>query len=346
MPERPTRRCLVLGGAGFIGSHLVERRIAAGDHVTVIDSFEYCYSDNLEALDGHPHLEVLRADVSEPGWSVPGDFDDLYHLAGVVATGEFMRRPVAALWTSLRPMEALLRYRRDRNRKARLLFASSSEVYGDAQVHPQPEGYRGHVSCTGPRSGYDEGKRATESLITGWAREHDEPCAAAVVRLFNTYGPRMTANGRLVPSMVVDALQSGEITVNRPGTQTRTLLDVRDALVAIERALERQHPVPINIGGFETMPVRETAERIAAAVLDITGREVRLTDGPEIPDEVLRRRPDLARAKELLDWAPSTPFSAGVREVIRYWQGRTEPAREEDAEESLPIPSGGERPQA
>ncbi len=316
------RSALVLGGAGFIGSHLVEDLLAGGSRVTVVDSMEYCYADNLEAARSSDRLTVITADVTRPDWEVEGHFDEIFHLAGVVATGDFVARPTAALWTSLLPLAKLLRYRADHRPEVKLLFASSSEVYGKAEVHPQPEEYVGHVDCIGPRSGYDEGKRAGESLIVGWARELGMDCACAIVRIFNTYGPRMTANGRLVPTMVHDALKNASIAVNRPGTQTRTLLDVRDCIRGLRKAIALQHPRPINIGGVETMPVRETAERIASAVESRTGRPVTLEWAPEIDADIARRRPDITRARELLDWQPTIPFEEGIERVIDYWQDR------------------------
>jgi nucleoside-diphosphate-sugar epimerase len=313
---------LVTGGAGFIGSHLTEALVHGGCRVTVVDSMQFCHPDNLDAALRSGRVELRREDCAADGWRVSGDFDEIFHLAGVVATGEFMARPVAALWTSLMPMEQILRYQRDRRPRVQVLFASSSEVYGDAQVDPQGEDYRGSVSITGPRSGYDEGKRATESLIAGWARERRLPAVAAVVRLFNTYGARMTANGRLVPTMVVDALRHGRIVVNVPGTQTRTLLYVSDCVTALRRAMAVQSPQPINVGGLETMSVRVTAEHIAAAVGEMTGRTVRIESGPAVPDDIMQRRPDLRRVREVLAWSPAVCFADGIKHVIDYWRKR------------------------
>jgi UDP-glucuronate decarboxylase len=313
---------LITGGAGFIGSHLTEALVRDGCRVTVVDSMQFCHADNLDAVLGSGRVELRREDCAADGWRVRGEFDEIYHLAGVVATGEFTARPVAALWTSLLPMERILRYQRDERPQTRLLFASSSEVYGDAQVDPQGEDYRGNVSTTGPRSGYDEGKRATEALIAGWARERQLPAVAAIVRLFNTYGPRMTANGRLVPTMIVDALRHGRIEVNAPGTQTRTLLYVSDGVTALRAAMSKQPQQPINIGGVETMAVRETAEHIAAAVRAITGKPVRIELGPAVTDDIKQRRPDLSRVRAALGWAPTVRFAEGVENVIAYWQER------------------------
>jgi dTDP-glucose 4,6-dehydratase len=313
---------LITGGAGFIGSHLTEALVRDGCRVTVVDSMEFCHPDNLDAALRSGLVELRREDCAADGWRVSGEFDEVFHLAGVVATREFMARPVAALWASLLPMEQILRYQRDRRPPTRVLFASSSEVYGDAQAHPQSEDYRGNVSITGPRSGYDEGKRATEALIAGWARERRLPAVAAIVRLFNTYGPRMTANGRLVPTMVVDALRQGRIVVNAPGSQSRTLLYVSDGVTALRRAMAVQAPQPINVGGVETMSVHATAEHIAAAVGEITGRTVRIEPGPAVPDDVMQRRPDLHRARELLAWTPELRFADGIKQVIGYWRKR------------------------
>ncbi len=319
-----SKRAMVTGGAGFIGSHIVEKLVAEGYQVTAVDTMEWCYPGNLDAAMETGQVILQVADCSADSWEVDGHYDEIYHLAGVVATGAFMKHPISSLMVSILPMQKLLRYKLLRNPEVKLLFASSSEVYGDASVHPQPEDYRGNVSCWGPRSGYDEGKRATESLIHGWEREMGWDCASAIIRIFNTYGPRMTANGRLVPSMALGAIRDGKIMVNAPGTQTRTLQHVSDCIEAMRRACALQNPLAINVGGVETMPVMETAERIAAAVQEITGQEIEIYDGPEVPDEILRRRPDISRAKELLDWEPKVSFADGVKDVISYWQARVD----------------------
>lgn len=317
------KRYLVTGGAGFLGSHLAEALATEGHRVTVVDTMQFCHEDNLDAALATGRVEVRREDCAADGWSPRGEFDGVYHLAGVVATREFMARPASALLASTKPLEALLRWQ-DARPSMRLLFASSSEVYGDAVVHPQPEEYRGNVSCTGPRCGYDEGKRAGESLLIGWSREfRGGRTCAAIVRLFNTYGPRMTANGRLVPTMVRDALRTGRITVNAPGTQTRTLLYVDDCVRALTAAMACQPPEPLNVGGVETLSVREIATVIADAVTRRCGRPVEVVMGDVVPDDVQQRRPVLERARARLDWRPSVPLAIGIDAVIDYWLPRT-----------------------
>lgn len=316
--------CLVLGGAGFLGSHLVDHLLAEGHAVTVVDSMRECHPDNLAGArhTGGSRLTTVVADATDPGFAIDDRFDEAYHLAGVVATREFVARPVDALWSALLPMQRLLQHKRERNPHLRLLFASSSEVYGDPRTNQQHEDDRGNVSCVGPRSGYDEGKRATEALIAGHRRQFGlaQPCA--VLRLFNTFGPRMTANGRLVPSMIHGALTRGEIVVNAPGSQTRTLQYVSDCIEAMRRAIRRQAAIPINVGGTETMTVTAIAEAIAAAVVRRTGRPVRLVAGPPVEDEIMQRRPDLSRARELLDWQPAVAVADGIAATIDYWLPR------------------------
>lgn len=315
-------RALVTGGAGFLGSHLVEDLLADGHHVTVVDSMRGCHADNLSAVAGNRRLEVHSEDCTADDWAVAGPFDEIYHLAGVAATGDFVARPVDALLASTKGLERILRWC-DRHPETKVLFTSSSEVYGDAQVHPQPEAYRGNVSCTGPRSGYDEGKRAGEALILGWSRQYRAGrTAAAIVRLFNTYGPRMTANGRLVPTMVRDALRERRIQVNMPGTQTRTLLFVADGVKGLRRAMAVQHAEPVNVGGNETLPVADIAAAVAAAVTRRLGAGIEIVPAPPVTDEVMQRRPVLDRARQMLDWHPTTPFAAGLERVIDYWQQR------------------------
>jgi UDP-glucuronate decarboxylase len=318
--------CLVLGGAGFLGSHLVDRLLTEGHAVTVVDTMRDCHPDNLDAARAAAgaRLVVIPADAADASLEIPGRFDEAYHLAGVVATREFVARPVEALLTSLLPMQRLLQHKRAHQPELRLLFASSSEVYGDARTPLQHEDDRGNVSCQGPRSGYDEGKRATESLIVGYRRQYglERPCA--IVRLFNTYGPRMTANGRLVPSMIRMALTHGEIMVNAPGTQTRTLQYVSDCIEAMRRAIRLQPEVPINVGGAAACAVAEIARQIAAAVTRRTGRTIRIVPGPMMPDEVMQRQPDVERARELLEgWRATVGLAEGVEATIDYWRDRT-----------------------
>ena len=302
----------MLGGAGFIGSHLCESLLADGHEVVAVDSMRFCYPDNLQAIMDHSCFTLVQRDVTAPDFQVEGRFDEIYHLAGVVSTADFVRWPVDAFWASVAPLEKLLAYKRDVNPEARILFASSSEVYGSD--YPQSEERLGYVSCHGPRSGYDEGKRAGEALMAAWHKAHG--VGAAVVRIFNTYGPRMRANGRLVSAMVLGALLDKRIVVHRPGTQTRTLLYVSDCVTGLRAVLHAEPEGAVNIGSEEELPVAQVGRIVAAAV----GGEVKVEYQVGNPDDIPRRRPAVSRVSDLVGWSPTVPFEDGLPEVIEYWR--------------------------
>lgn len=314
---------LILGGGGFIGSHLAEKHVELEDHVTVVDTFHLCYPDNLDAV--RKRIAVQVADVSEWMWSVPRTtpWDRVYMLAGVVSTADFVKDPLEAFWSSVGQVRNVMNYLLDEmeisRRPIKVLFASSSEVYGNPTEIPTPERNMGQVDCRGLRSGYDEGKRAAETLIVSYRRM----CAAhcATVRIFNTFGPRMRANGRLVPTMIKSALEEGVIRVNKPGIQTRTLLYVDDCVEALVRACELMPEEAVNVGGVETMTMWEVAELVEREI------PCKIEVAEEIAHDIGHRKPDLRLAKGLLNWEPTTKVADGVHRTVEYWRPRLEAKR-------------------
>lgn len=310
-------RTLILGGAGFIGSHLAERLLETGRDVTVMDSFKYCYPDNLQHALESKNLYVIAQDATlYLELVLENRYDEIYHMASLVSTNDFVSDPIAAFWTSVLPMNMLLEHKR-KNPQVRLLFTSSSEVYGNPDTLPTPETELGKVDFRGPRSGYDAGKRSAETLIASYQRIYGVGCA--VVRLFNTFGPRMRANGRLIPTMVRDALREGHIQVNKPGSHTRTLLYVDDCVSGIIKAMEVQSELPVNLGGRSQQSILQ----IATNIVDILVKMDNATNiefGPELPHDVTYRQPYIARALELFAWQPITPIEEGIKRTIAYWQ--------------------------
>lgn len=312
-------RVLVLGGAGFIGSFLVESLLGDGHSVTVVDSFGYCYPDNLSAAEG---AEVVREDCASPFWEIRGEYDAIYHLAGVVSARDFIERPLEAFWVSIIPLVKMLRYKEGRP-EAAMLFASSSEVYGEAKEIPTPESYVGAIDPAGIRSGYDIGKLSGEMMIYAHARERGSRILPVnIVRIFNTFGPRMRANGRLVPTMVKDALEKGKIIVNLPGTQRRTLLYVDDCVRALRTVAETGIGGPVNIGGIETYTMWEVAEIVQRVVKEEAGIRAEPVVGEEIVGDIMDRKPDISKIESAVGWKPKISVEEGVRRTVRYWMSR------------------------
>lgn len=317
-------KTLILGGAGFIGSHLADRLLTTGREVHVLDSMRYCYAGNLATAERSQkfHLHVQSASDNLIGFLSRRDvpkFDEIYHLAGLVSTDDFVSNPQEAFLVSILPLLDLFEYQ-NKYPYTRLLFTSSSEVYGNPPVIPTPEDCFGSVDFCGPRSGYDEGKRSGESLISAHIR-NGGTCAR--VRLFNTFGPRMRANGRLVPTMVRSALVDGRITINGTGEFTRTLLWVGDCLDALVMAMDRQSELPFNIGGLVMSSISEIASKIAERVDLVSGREKVVVEHTDpIQHDVFQRQPDISRARDVLGWSPSTSVEYGVDRTIQYWRGR------------------------
>ncbi|HEY8432284.1 MAG TPA: UDP-glucuronic acid decarboxylase family protein [Sandaracinaceae bacterium] len=314
-------RVLVTGGAGFLGSHLVRRLLADGHEVIALDNLETSTWENLADVLSSPRLARIEHDVTSP-YDV-GRVDRVYNLACAASPPRYQARRVHTTLTSvlgtLHALEAASRH------GARVLQASTSEVYGDPEVHPQREDYRGSVDPVGPRACYDEGKRCAETLVMDYHREHGAD--VRIVRIFNTYGPAMDpADGRVVSNFIRQALEGEPLTVYGDGTQTRSLCYVDDLVDGLVGVMERARtPEPINLGNPTEMTVREIAERVLRAV-----GGGRIVHRPLPADDPKRRRPDIARAYAEIGFTPRVAFDVGLPRTIEWFRRRlskTAPAR-------------------
>ncbi|MGR6466876.1 UDP-glucuronic acid decarboxylase family protein [Rhizobium sp. PAMB 3182] len=306
-------RILVTGGAGFLGSHLVERLLERGDEVLCVDNFFTGTRRNVEHLIGHPRFELMRHDVCFPLYV---EVDEIYNLACPASPVHYQHDPVQTTKTSVHGAINMLGLAK--RVRAKILQASTSEVYGDPSVHPQVEGYWGNVNPIGIRSCYDEGKRCAETLFFDYWRQHK--LAIKVVRIFNTYGPRMHPNdGRVVSNFIVQALKGEDITIFGEGQQTRSFCYRDDLVEAMIRMMGTGDDVvgPVNIGNPNEFTIRALAE----LVLELTGSSSKLVFKPLPQDDPVQRQPDIAKAKELLDWQPTVELREGLEKTIRYFEG-------------------------
>jgi len=305
-------RILVTGGAGFIGSHLCERLIADGQEVLCVDNYYTGRRQNIAHLLGRPGFEALRHDVTFPLYV---EVDQIYNLACPASPVHYQFDPVQTLKTSVHGAINMLGLAR--RTRARIFQASTSEVYGDPTVHPQPETYWGHVNPLGTRACYDEGKRAAETLFFDYRRQHG--LAIKVARIFNTYGPRMHPNdGRVVSNFIVQALQNKPITIYGTGNQTRSFCYISDLVEAFMRLMVTPEEVcgPVNLGNPGEFTIRELAE----LVIELTGSRSPLEFRPLPPDDPRQRRPDIALARSLLGWQPKVALADGLVETIAYFR--------------------------
>ena len=305
-------RVLVTGGAGFLGSHLCDRLIARGDDVLAVDNFYTGTKDNVVQLMEHPNFELMRHDVTFPLYV---EVDQIFNLACPASPIHYQHDPVQTTKTSVHGAINMLGLAK--RLKATILQASTSEVYGDPTVHPQQEDYWGHVNPIGPRACYDEGKRCAETLFFDYRRQHGLPIK--VVRIFNTYGPRMHPNdGRVVSNFIVAAIKGEPITLYGEGRQTRSFCYCDDLVDAMIRMIDTDAEVsgPFNIGNPHEISIRELAE----TVLSLTGSTSKIEYRPLPQDDPMQRCPDITRAKETLDWQPTTSLEDGLRETIGYFR--------------------------
>ena len=304
-------RILVTGGAGFVGSHLCERLLAEGACVLCVDNFFTGTRDNIEHLLPHPLFELMRHDVTFP---LHVEVDAIYNLACPASPIHYQYDPVKT--TKVSVLGALNMLGLAKRTRARILQASTSEVYGDPSVHPQPESYWGNVNPIGPRSCYDEGKRCAETLFFDYHRQHQVDIKVA--RIFNTYGPRMHPNdGRVVSNFIVQALTGRDITLYGDGSQTRSFCYVDDLVDGLMRLMAANEPGPINLG----TPVEFSMLELARLVLELTGSASRLVYLPLPIDDPRQRRPDISQARALLNWQPATRLQEGLARTIAYFRG-------------------------
>src|SRR5213080_2682370 len=307
------KRILITGGAGFLGSHLCERVLANGSTILCVDNFFTGVRRNIEHLLDHKHFEVIRHDVTFPLYA---EVDEIYNLACPASPIHYQRDPVQTTKTSVHGAINMLGLAK--RLRAKILQASTSEVYGDPEVHPQPESYWGRVNPIGIRSCYDEGKRCAATLFFDYHRQHG--LRIKVARIFNTYGPRMAPDdGRVVSNFIVQALTGRPLTVYGDGSQTRSFCYVDDLVEGLIRLFERGGPDPTNIGN----PNEFTVRQLAGVVLRLTGSRSRIVEQPLPTDDPKVRQPDIQRAREALGWEPKLSLEDGLRRTIEYFSGLT-----------------------
>jgi nucleoside-diphosphate-sugar epimerase/spore maturation protein CgeB len=324
MRERTVKRhnrkvALVTGGAGFIGSNLCHRLVAEGAHVICLDNLQTGRAENLGQLKGKKNFEFVEHDVIDalPQWLRGGRtrFTHIYHLACAASPPHYQADPEHTLLTCVLGTRNLLRLAEETG--ARLLLTSTSEVYGDPEVHPQTEEYRGAVNCTGPRACYDEGKRAAETLAFDFLRAHRAD--VRVARIFNTYGPRMRCDdGRIVSNVICQALSGEDITINGDGRQTRSFCYVDDMIEGLTRLMDSDRAVgmPVNLGNPRELTISELANLVVA----MTGARSKTVYRPLPQDDPLRRKPDISRAIEMLDWQPAIDLEQGLEATIEWFE--------------------------
>ena len=305
---------MVTGGAGFLGSHLCERLLAEGHEVLSLDNYFTGSKENLRAFLGHPHFEAIRHDIIHP---IDLEVERIYNLACPASPIHYQFDPVRTIQANVLGVTNMLELAR--RTKARILQASTSEVYGDPKVHPQPEGYWGNVNPIGIRSCYDEGKRVAETLMMDYHRQHG--VQIRIVRIFNTYGPRMAANdGRVVTNFVMQALEGKDLTVYGDGHQTRSFCYADDMVEGMVRMMEAKNLIgPINLGNPQEFSVLDLAKKVIA----LTGSRSKIVKRPLPADDPTQRKPDIALAKSGLGWEPHIHLEEGLKRTIAYFQQRT-----------------------
>jgi dTDP-glucose 4,6-dehydratase len=305
---------VVTGGAGFLGSHLVDLLLSKGHKVIAIDNLVTGSVDNIAHLAGNGYFRFIQQDVTEFLF-LDGPVDYVWHFASPASPIDYLELPIQTLKVgSLGTHKAL---GLAKHKGARFLIASTSEIYGDPLIHPQPEEYWGNVNTIGPRGCYDEAKRFAEAMTMAYHREHK--VETRIVRIFNTYGPRMRLkDGRVVPAFISQALQNKPVTVFGKGNQTRSFCYCADLIEGIYRLMMSDYDLPVNIGNPHEMTMLEFAQQI----VEITGSKSRIVFKPLPQDDPKQRKPDITKAKQLLKWEPKVPFAEGMRRTIEYFKPR------------------------
>ena len=307
------KRILITGGAGFLGSHLCERLLNEGNEIICVDNFYTGRRGNIAHLVSNPYFEVMRHDICFPLYV---EVDEIYNLACPASPIHYQFDPVQTTKTSVHGSINMLGLAK--RVKAKILQASTSEVYGDPKVHPQPEAYWGNVNPIGPRSCYDEGKRCAETLFFDYYRQHK--LKIKVARIFNTYGPRMHPNdGRVVSNFIMQALRGEDITVYGDGSQTRSFCYVEDLVDGLIKLMNSPDNFtgPVNLGNPNEFSMLELAEK----VIKLTGSKSKIVFNPLPQDDPMQRKPDISLAREALGWEPKVPLEKGLKKAIGYFKG-------------------------
>jgi UDP-glucuronate decarboxylase len=306
------KRVLVTGGAGFLGSHLVERLLSEGNDVIAVDNYFTGDKSNIAHLIGNPYFEIIRHDITMPFYI---EVDEIYNLACPASPIHYQFNPIKTIKTSV--MGSINMLGLAKRIKARILQASTSEVYGDPEVHPQKEDYWGHVNPIGSRACYDEGKRCAESLFMNYHLQNN--VRIKIMRIFNTYGPRMHPNdGRVVSNFIVQALNNEDITIYGDGTQSRSFCYVDDLIEGMVRLMNKDDSFigPVNVGNPDEFSILALAEK----VIRLTGSTSKLKFLPLPEDDPLQRQPDIALARKELDWKPKVKLEDGLSKTIDYFK--------------------------
>lgn len=306
------KRILVTGGAGFLGSHLVEKLLAEGHDVTCLDNYFTGDKSNIAHLLGNPYFEVIRHDVTMPYFI---EVDEIYNLACPASPIHYQLNPIKTIKTSV--MGAINMLGLAKRVKAKILQASTSEVYGDPEIHPQTESYWGHVNPIGSRACYDEGKRCAEALFMNYHLQNN--VRIKIMRIFNTYGPRMHPNdGRVVSNFIVQALKNEDITIYGEGSQSRSFCYVDDLIDGMMRLMNTGDDFigPVNVGNPSEFTILQLAEK----VIRLTGSKSRLVYKPLPEDDPMQRQPNISLAKKKLDWEPKVPLEEGLKLTINYFK--------------------------
>lgn len=312
-------RILITGAAGFLGSHLTDRFVAEGHHVVGMDNLITGNMDNIAHLIGGERFEFIKHDVSNYIY-VAGPIDAVLHFASPASPNDYLEYPIPTLKVGSLGTHNTLGLAK--NKQARFLLASTSEIYGDPQVNPQPETYWGHVNPIGPRGVYDEAKRFAEAMTMAYHRYHG--LDTRIVRIFNTYGPRMRLNdGRVVPNFIRQALNGEPLTVYGDGTQTRSFQYYTDLVEGVYRLLNSSESLPVNIGNPSEMTILDFAKAVVGTADSPSAIEFIQPEDERIKDDPKQRRPDISKARELLDWEPQVDLADGLAKTVAYFRGNT-----------------------
>ncbi len=330
IPQNQVMRILVTGGSGFVGSHLVDRLMMAGHHVIVVDNMFTGRQRNIMQWLGHPNFQLIVHDVVEP---IMLEVDQIYHLACPASPPHYQFNPIKTIKTSTEGTLNMLGLAK--RVQARMLLTSTSEVYGDPEVHPQKEDYWGHVNPIGPRACYDEGKRVAETMMYAYQSQAD--VEVRVARIFNTFGPRMHPNdGRVVSNFIIQALQGKDITIYGNGKQTRSFQFVDDLVEGLIRLMNGNYSQPVNLGN----PDEYTVGDFATLIKELTSSNSTIKMLPATKDDPRQRKPDISTAKAQLNWSPTVPVREGLAKAIKYFRQELELSGE-----IIPTGPGASRPQ-